>query len=385
MSSEGTTTQAAAAPEQPQQAEQQQQQQQQQKAPKKPKQGSSKSSKTLPELFNERFGELDFEYIDTHVHIPFVLEKMTSQLAKLRKPAAASADAQDPEAEAAPAAAPAAEVTWPQLAASLPGNFAGCVVVCCEPESFESSMAVLNLDRGLADAPPALTVPAADAASAVVVTDGSTTAPRAGNLGRMVGAFGIHPHEASKWSPEVQAQFESAMSHPHVVAWGECGLDYFYDNSPRDKQKVVFAEQMALAVKHKKPLVVHTRDAEEDTIVLMKQHLPADWIVHIHCCTSSRAMIEPLMEYFPNLYVGFTGVITFPTAANVRDTLDAVPLERLLLETDGPFMAPLPFRGAVAHPGHVPFTAEKMAEVKGVPVAEVFAAVRKNTRAVYGI
>ena len=437
---------------QPRQPKQQQQQQQQQQSKKgaAPASASSTKGRTLPELFEQRFGQLDaFEYVDTHVHIPLVLERMTAAaananakkeaaaaaaaaLAAKKAAAAAAAEAAEatpdaaagatapavpeptpaevaaPAEAAAPAAASASaasatnsEISWPALAASLPGNYAGCVLVCCEPESFESSMAVLNLDRGYANdadssSVPVLTVPAAlpaeattyeaTHAAAVARAKPAAAATSSGSkLGRMVGAFGIHPHEAKKWNDTVQAQFESAMSHPNVVAWGECGLDYFYDNSPRDLQRAVFITQMGLAVKHGRPLVVHTRDAEDDTVELMTKHLPKHWTVHVHCCTSPRSMVEPLLAHFPNLYVGFTGVVTFPNADLVRDTVACVPLNRILLETDGPFMAPLPFRGALAHPGHVPFTGEKVAEIKGVSVQELFAAARENTRAVYGI
>ncbi len=361
-----------------------------------------------------KYGLLLHRYIDTHLHIPLVLERIDAAAAAAAAKAASAKAASDvPEASSASASASPAEadapepMTWPRLAASLPPGYAGCTVVCCEPESFEDTIALLNLDHGLSPAPVLSVPPAAqldegmtfETATAVIPvtlplpasSKGSTASSEGSeggslkpNMGLMRGAFGVHPHEASKWSPAVQAQFESAMSHPAVVAWGECGLDYYYDNSPREEQKVVFREQMALAVKHRKPLVVHTREAEEDTLAMMKECLPKAWTVHIHCCTSSRALVEPLLEHFPNLYVGFTGCITFPSATAIRDTLSCVPLTRLLLETDGPFMAPVPFRGSQAHPGHVPLVAATMAEVKGVTVAELLKQVRANSRAVYG-
>jgi TatD DNase family protein len=209
--------------------------------------------------------------------------------------------------------------------------------------------------------------------------------PHASPAGKLYAAFGVHPHEAAKWTDDVEARFRAAMEHPRVLAWGECGLDYFYDNSPRDVQQQVFVRQMQLAVELGKPLVVHTREAEADTVALMKEHLPAEWRVHIHCCTSSRAMVEPLLEHFPNLFVGFTGCITFGNADSIRDTLAAVPVSRLLLETDAPYMAPMPFRGQVCHSGMVPLIAARMAEVKGVTVQALLEQVRRNTTSMYGI
>ncbi len=205
------------------------------------------------------------------------------------------------------------------------------------------------------------------------------------HTGRLYAAFGVHPHEASKWNDEVEARFVAAMAHPRVLAWGECGLDYHYDMSPRDVQQRVFVRQMELAVQHGKPLVVHTREAEEDTVRLMTDHLPAHWPVHIHCCTSSRAMVEPLLAFFPNLKVGFTGCVTFPSANDIRDTVAVVPVERLLLETDAPFMAPVPFRGSVCHSGHVPWVAARLAAEKGVSVEELVRVTRANAKQLYGV
>ncbi len=175
------------------------------------------------------------------------------------------------------------------------------------------------------------------------------------------------------------------MSHPKTVAWGECGLDYYYDLSDRELQRKVFVKQMQLAVKYKKPLVVHSRNAEEDTVKLMVEHMPADWRIHLHCCTSTMNMVQPLLKNFANLYVGFTGCITFPKAQDVISTMKQVPLERLLLETDGPYMAPIPFRGDIAHPGMLPLTAQKMADEKQVSLEALLKQVRINTKNVYGV
>ena len=150
-------------------------------------------------------------------------------------------------------------------------------------------------------------------------------------------------------------------------------------------QRRAFVDQMALATELGAPLVVHTRDAEEDTLELMRANLPRDAKVHVHCFTSSLELADALLAAFPNLCLGFTGACTFKNAEEIRAVVRATPLERILLETDGPYMAPEPHRGTVAHPGMVPHVAAKIAEVKGVDVAEVFEATREATRRTYGI
>lgn len=343
-----------------------------QQQPRKQKsKGSSNKNRDLLSVYNEKFPDGTIGYVDTHCHLDFILQRLNQQ--DVNQKAKQNPQPQpiqegtiiDPAnpatqegQEAVPVKSLAQEAqenipTWTMkrlIAEGHIGNWDGCVTICCEPESFDAILQIINTDTS----------------------------------GKIFAGFGIHPHEASKWDDAIEKKFVDIMSHPKVIAWGECGLDYFYDNSPRDIQKTVFVRQMQLCVESGMPLIVHTRDAEEDTVELMTKHLPKDWPIHIHCCTSSRNMVLPLLKHFPNLYVGFTGCITFPSADAIRDTLSVVPIERLLLETDGPFMAPVPFRGKVAHSGMVPFIALKMAEVKEVSVEELMKQVRINTRNVYG-
>ena len=241
-------------------------------------------------------------------------------------------------------------------------------------------------------------------------------------------AFGCHPLSASDWFANdpgdvsvAAATRELVANHPRVVAVGECGLDYYVqpagyvidgsgekdsdateiakrdceetetaaeserEKKRRDTQARAFIAQMALAKELGAPIVVHTREAEEDTLRLMREHLPRDHRIHVHCFTSSARLARELLAHFPNLCLGFTGVVTFKNAPEVREVVAATPLDRILLETDGPYMAPAPRRGEVAHPGHVPYIAAKIAEIKGVSAAEVFVAAREATRRVYGI
>ena len=224
-------------------------------------------------------------------------------------------------------------------------------------------------------------------------------------------AFGCHPLSAGDWW---DTDFDIAkntkdllLRNERVAAVGECGLDYYYqpsggvingsgeaekeeelDSSERDRRKLqakTFIAQMELSNELNVPIVVHTREAETDTLRLMKQHLRRDAKVHVHCFTSAKWFAEELLQHFPNLCLGFTGVVTFKNAHEVREVVKVTPLNRLLLETDGPYMAPVPKRGEVAHPGHVPFIAAKIAEVKEVSVEEVLVAARDATRRTYGI
>jgi len=202
---------------------------------------------------------------------------------------------------------------------------------------------------------------------------------------RKYAAFSLHPHNAKEYTNEVHHNIIELMKHPKTVAWGEIGLDYHYDFSPRDVQKEVFIRQLSTGVSLGKPIVIHTREAEEDTLKILHEHLPRDWRVHIHCFTGTPAFAKTILEEYPNSFIGITGVITFKTAVDVRTVVQETPLNRLLLETDGPFMAPIPFRGKVGHPGYIPFVAQKIAEVKGVSTEEVLAVTRENASRMYGI
>lgn len=205
-------------------------------------------------------------------------------------------------------------------------------------------------------------------------------------------AFGIHPLSAREWTQTgVAERIETLCADAKCVAVGETGLDYHRIDDGEDveaykaTQRESFVAQMKLATSLNKPLIVHTREAEEDTLALMREHLPRDARVHVHCFTSSLALAEALLESFPKLCIGFTGVVSFKNGADVRDVVRNVPLDRILLETDAPYMAPVPYRGQVCHPGMIPRIAEAIASTHGVPVSDVYRSSRENTRSVYGI
>lgn len=202
---------------------------------------------------------------------------------------------------------------------------------------------------------------------------------------QVYGAFGIHPHSAKFYNDALEQRIVAALAHPKAVAWGECGLDYHFKHSPPQQQREVFARQIRMAVALNKPLIVHSREAEKDTIELLRANMPADWPVHIHCFNDSAEYLKELLAAFPKAFIGITGVVTFEDAKRLKEIVATLlPLERLLLETDAPYMAPRPTKGP-SHPGHIPAIAQCIAQLKGVTVHEVMQAARRNTKTVYGI
>jgi len=203
------------------------------------------------------------------------------------------------------------------------------------------------------------------------------------------GVFGIHPLYAEQYTSICEQEILQAMSNSKTVAYGEIGLDYHIfegvDYAQPIEQKKIFEQQMKHAIDVKKPIVIHTREAEEDTFNMMKQYIPKSWKIHVHCYTDSLDFAKKLLSEWDNLYIGFTGVITFKNSKDLQNVAKELPLDKLLLETDGPFMAPIPFRGKTCHPGHIPYIAQQIAELKKVPVEEVYIAARHNTKAMYGI
>lgn len=199
------------------------------------------------------------------------------------------------------------------------------------------------------------------------------------------GAFGMHPHDSQKWTDSIRDEILEAITHPKCVAYGEIGLDYHYDFSPREIQRNNFNLQMELGLKTGKPLVIHTREAEEDTLQAMREIIPSDWKVHVHCFTSSQWLADELLKSFSNLYIGFTGIVTFKNSQELQTLAKGIPLDRFVLETDGPYLAPLPHRGKVAHPGHIPIIGQKIAELKEMSLEALFRHARENSRELYGI
>lgn len=189
---------------------------------------------------------------------------------------------------------------------------------------------------------------------------------------------GFHPHEASKYSPDAMEEIKRLAGHKKVVAIGETGLDYHYDFSPRDRQKQVFREHIRLARKISKPIVVHDREAHQDTLDILQEEKAEECGCLIHCYSGSREMAKIIMKR--DYFVSIGGAVTFKNARHIIEALEVIPLEKILLETDCPYMTPVPYRGKRNDSELIPFTAKKIAELKSVSLDSVFEITRKNAK-----
>lgn len=197
------------------------------------------------------------------------------------------------------------------------------------------------------------------------------------------GAFGVHPHEASHYNAQVEEDLIERLQHPRCVAFGEIGLDYHYDFSPRDIQIRVFQRQMELAKKVRLPIVLHTREAEEDTFKMLSNMELHGMTIHVHCYTGSLEFAQKLLNLDAEIYFGFTGILTFKTAEEIRLVAKSIPLNRMLIETDSPFLAPIPHRGKTAEPSMVGIVGEALANLRQVSVQEMSDILWENSHRCY--
>lgn len=188
-------------------------------------------------------------------------------------------------------------------------------------------------------------------------------------------SVGVHPCDRDRRSPTVDELVELAQ-HPHNVAIGETGLDYFRAEGDLEWQRERFRTHIRAAVASGKPLIIHTREAREDTIAILRQEGAEQAGGVMHCFTETWEMAQAAMEM--GFYISFSGIVTFKNAEALRDVARQVPLERLLIETDSPYLAPVPFRGKPNEPKHVARVAEKIAELRELPVEELAAATTQN-------
>ena len=193
-------------------------------------------------------------------------------------------------------------------------------------------------------------------------------------------SVGLHPHDAKDWSASVAARIEELLSHPRVVGIGEAGLDYHYDNSPRDQQRAVFAEHIRLANTHDIPLVIHTREAWDDTFAILEaEGVPRRMV--FHCFSGGPSEAERSLAL--GAYLSFSGVVTFKNAGDLRAAAALTPPDRLVVETDAPFLTPVPHRGKRNEPAKVVHTAEAIAGVKGTSLEAVSQASTAAARALF--
>jgi len=261
-------------------------------------------------------------YVDTHCHLDYIFQKLKVE-------------------------------TWDHfLQKNDVGRLDGLVSVFCDPAAFAPSLATWQEQ---------LLVPT------------------------IYGIFGIHPHNAKYYNDGLEERIVECLKHPKAVAWGEIGLDFVKNVSPADVQINVFRRQAKKAAELGKPVVIHSRHAEKETLQILKECFPKDYKIHVHCFGESADHAKQLMTEFPNLFIGLTGSITFSNSDSLRFAVQSIPIERILLETDGPYMAPAPLpKGTVAHPGHIPLIAQYIANVKQIDLDTLLLQVRKNTTMMYG-
>ena len=190
---------------------------------------------------------------------------------------------------------------------------------------------------------------------------------------------GIHPHDAARAAPADLRELEALCKEADCVAVGECGLDYHYDRSPREVQREVFTAQARLARSLRKPLVVHTREADADTASILERELGSEGGV-IHCFTGDWAAAQRYLAL--GLHISLSGILTFRAADGLREAAARIPTDRLLVETDCPFLSPVPHRGRRNEPSYVRLTAERLAQVREVPLAEIERTTTENARRV---
>ena len=196
--------------------------------------------------------------------------------------------------------------------------------------------------------------------------------------GTVWATVGLHPHDASQGTGGIVG----LLGEPEVVAVGECGLDYHYDHSPRDVQRQAFATQVALAHEHDLALVIHTREAWDDTFrVLEAEGVPGRTV--FHCFTGGPAEARRALDVGASL--SFSGIVTFSSAGDVRAAAALAPLDRILVETDAPYLTPVPHRGTANQPSYVALVGAAVAAAKGLPAEDVEAATWANTAALFGL
>lgn len=193
--------------------------------------------------------------------------------------------------------------------------------------------------------------------------------------------LGVHPHHGTVWNQEVEDFLQKNLPLPYVVAVGEIGLDYYYNQSPVDEQKNAFRRQLEIAIEHNLPVQIHTRDAEQDTVDILQEFNGKVKGV-IHCFTGTRWLADQCLNL--GLNISFSGIVTFKNAAELQDTCRHVPLNRLHVETDAPFLTPVPLRGKKNTPAFVVHTADFVAKLHGVSRAELDRITYENARQLFG-
>lgn len=203
----------------------------------------------------------------------------------------------------------------------------------------------------------------------------------AGRYPFVFAAVGVHPEQAGEAPSDYLARLRQLAEHPRVRAIGEIGLDYYWkENPPREVQRRFFEEQILLAKELSLPIIVHDREAHADTLAMLQKHRPRGVV---HCYSGSAEMAREIAKL--GMYLGFTGAVTFKNARRALEAAAVVPEDRLLIETDCPYMAPEPHRGKRCDSSLLPFVAEKLAEVRGVSAEEIIRLSCRNAKTLFGV
>lgn len=197
------------------------------------------------------------------------------------------------------------------------------------------------------------------------------------------GAFGVHPNESHTLISENELT-KIITSHPKIIGVGETGLDYYYEYAPKNKQKENFVTHINVARKLNKPLIIHTRSADDDTVeILTNSYKEGMFKGVLHCFTGTRQLAECALNL--GFYISASGVITFKKSEDLREIFKSVPLERLLVETDAPYLAPVPFRGKQNEPAFIPYTLQTLAEIKGIAIDKMAEVTSENFKHLFNV
>jgi TatD DNase family protein len=197
-------------------------------------------------------------------------------------------------------------------------------------------------------------------------------------------SIGVHPHEVKDITPATYDGLRSLAKQPKVVAYGEIGLDYHYNYSPPEIQRQRFREQIALAREFRLPVIIHSRNAKEDTMAILREEKAGELGGVIHCFTGDLEMAKAALDL--GFLLSFSGIVTFPKAIELQKVVQEMPLDRMLVETDSPYLTPHPHRGKRNEPAHVQYVARKIAELKPpLTIEEVADVTRENTKRLFGI
>ncbi|HHB75544.1 MAG TPA: TatD family deoxyribonuclease [Desulfobulbus sp.] len=228
---------------------------------------------------------------------------------------------------------------------------------------------------------------AADAGVSAIITIGIDAASSkqavklAERFTQIYAAVGIHPHDAANATEEDFKIMTELAAHDKVVGYGEIGLDYAKKYSPKKIQQQIFSRQLQLAKELNIPVIIHDREAHEDTLCLLQEHAPYPAGGIMHCFSGDMTLAEKIMDL--GFLISIPGIVTFKNAYSLHEVAATLPLGSMLIETDGPFLTPVPYRGKRNEPGYIIHTAQKIAELAGIPLRHVAAATTANAQSIF--